>query len=53
MGELDAMANPEFFPKLRFDGLLLGREKGADRIVHEIQEQTAVGATVSQPVQQA
>ncbi len=37
MVELDAMASPEFFSKLRFDGLLLGREKGSDRIADEVQ----------------
>ena len=41
MVELDAMASPEFFSKLRFDRLLLGREKGAYRIADEIQRQPA------------
>src|SRR5256885_445336 len=36
MVELDAMASPEFFSKLRFGRLLVGREKGSCRIAHQV-----------------
>ncbi len=51
--ELDAMARSEFFSKLRFDGLLLGREKGSDRITDEIQRQSTAGPSIAELVEEA
>jgi hypothetical protein len=51
MVELDAVAGPEFFPKLRFDRLLLGRKKGPYRIADQIQSETAAGTAVSKCIQ--
>ena len=47
------MAGLEFFAKLRFDGLLLGREKGSDRITDEIQRQPAARLAVAEPIEES
>ncbi len=53
MVELDTMASPEFFSKLRLDRLLLGREKRAYRIAHEIQRQPAARLSVAELVEES
>ena len=51
--ELDAMADPEFFSKLCFDRLLLGREKSSNRIADEIQRQSTARLAVAEPIEEA
>src|SRR5437870_5929611 len=53
MVELDTMTSQEFFAKLRFDGLLLGREKGSYRITDEIQRQPTARLAVAEPIEEA
>ena len=52
MVELNAIAGPEFFSKLRFDRRLLGREKGSDRIADEIQRQPAARLAVTELIEE-
>ena len=53
MVELDSMPSPQFFTKLRFDGLLLGGEKGSYRIADEIQGQPAVRLAIAESIEKA
>ena len=52
MIELDVMASPEFFSKLRFDGLLLRREKGSYRIADQVQGEAAIGTAIPECIQE-
>ena len=49
--ELDAMASAEFFAKLRFDGFLLGGEKGSDWIADQVQDEAAIGTAIPESIQ--
>lgn len=53
MVELDTMAGSKFFPKLCLDGLLAGREKGSYWIGDQVQSETAIGAAISQYIQES
>jgi len=50
--ERNAVPGQEFFPELRFDGLLLGWEKGACRIVDEIEREPTARLSVAEPIEQ-
>ena len=52
MVELDTMASQEFFSKLRFDGLLPGREKGSYRIAGQVQGEAAIGTAIPEFIQE-
>ena len=51
--EFDAVPRTKFVLELRFDGLLLGRQERADRIVDQVQDETAPILSIPQMVQDA
>jgi hypothetical protein len=46
------MASPEFFSKLRFNGLLLGREKGSYWIADQVQGEAGIGMAIPEFIQE-
>ena len=51
--EVDVKAGWEFCAKLRCDGLLLGREKGSDRITVDSHRQPAARLAVAEPIEES